>query len=184
MWIYFETTHGDVPYHIKVYAGGVNVVSGEPAIETMASRLRRQTRVGATSANSQAATPLQDYMVVPGQRWLDGIANGDGTVRQFVAMPFGSGHSIESQVIGQDATAGVQIEITPYKAPTPQDFPGTPMQIFLKTLTGSTETFNITNLESIGNFKLRIQESMGCPPRDVRLIFAGKQLEGKSNTHE
>jgi hypothetical protein len=178
MWIYFETTHSDIPYHIKVYAGGVNVINAEPAVEDMGSRLRRHMRLGETSANSQTATPLQDYIVVPGQQWLDGIANGDGTVRQFVAMPLGSGHSIESQITRQDNTAGIQIEVTPYQTPVAQDFPGTPMQIFLKTLTGSTKTFNVTHLESIYNFKLRIQEALGCPPRDVRLIFAGKQLEG------
>lgn len=35
-------------------------------------------------------------MVSPEQPWLDGIADGDGTVRQFVAMPLGSGYSVEA----------------------------------------------------------------------------------------
>jgi hypothetical protein len=183
MWINFETTHYDTPYFIKIYAGGVNAISAEPAVENMGSRLHRQMRHGTASANSLPATSLQDYVVVPGQRWLDGIANGDGTVRQFVATPLGSGHSIEAQITGLDATAGIQIEVTPYKAPTPKQFPGHLMQVFVKGLTGATTTFNVTHLETISNFKLRIHETQGMSTRDMRLIFSGKQLEGESYLH-
>ena len=34
-----------------------------------------------------ADEPVQDYVVVPGQDWLDGICIAPGIVRQFVAMP-------------------------------------------------------------------------------------------------
>jgi ubiquitin len=54
------------------------------------------------------------------------------------------------------------------------------MQIFLKQLNGTTKTFDVTHLESIANFKLRIREATGIPTQDMRLIYAGKQLEGKS----
>jgi hypothetical protein len=53
------------------------------------------------------------------------------------------------------------------------------MQIFLKQLDGSTKTFNVTNLEPIENFKLRIREATGIPTSIIRLIYAGKQLEGE-----
>src|SRR5687767_9908440 len=101
MWINF-TCHQQQDYMIKIYVGNVNAVSGEPAIETAATKLRRQQ-------NKATNKSLQDYVVVPGQLWLDGIANSDGTVRQFVAMPFGSGHSVEHQITGQDAAGGIQI---------------------------------------------------------------------------
>jgi hypothetical protein len=180
MWINFSTVHEDMlPYMIKIYVGGVNVVSAQTAMESMASRSRRQVRLQTTPSNPKPASPLQDYVVVPGQKWIDGIANGDGTVRQFVAAPLHSGLSVEAQMTGKDAIGGIQIEITPYKLACPCEFPGRPMQIFLKQLDGSTKTFNVTNLEPIENFKLRIREATGIPTSIIRLIYAGKQLEGE-----
>lgn len=180
MWINFSTVHEDMlPYMIKIYVGGVNVVSAQTAMESMASRSRLQVRLQTTLSNPKPASPLQDYVVVPGQKWIDGIANGDGTVRQFVAAPLHSGLSVETQMTGKDAIGGIQIEITPYKLPCPCEFPGRPMQIFLKQLDGSTKTFNVTNLEPIENFKLRIREATGIPTSIIRLIYAGKQLEGE-----
>ena len=181
MWINFSTTHEDrSPYMIKIYVGGINVISAEPAVESMPTCFRRLVRLEKTSSDPEAASPLQDYIVVPEQKWIDGIASKDGTVRQFAAMPVHSGLSIETQITGQDATAGIQIEVTPYKLPGPRPFPGRPMQIFLKQLNGTTKTFDVTHLESIANFKLRIREATGIPTQDMRLIYAGKQLEGKS----
>ncbi|KAH7001269.1 hypothetical protein EDB80DRAFT_894978 [Ilyonectria destructans] len=89
MWIKFKSKKR---YAIKINVGGVNAISGEPA-------------------------PIQDYVVVPDQKWLDGIANSTGQVRQFVAMSMGLGHSIEAQVTGQDVVGGIQVEITPEKEP-------------------------------------------------------------------
>jgi ubiquitin len=103
MWINF---HSKQPYAIKIYVGGVNAVSGEPAVETAATKLRRQTQL-------REGKSVQDYVVVPNQPWLDGIAVSPGKVRQFVAMPTGSGYSVEAQVTGQEVTAGIQFEITP-----------------------------------------------------------------------
>jgi len=184
MWINFSPVQEQMhPYKIKIYVGGVNVISAEPAIETVANQFRRQIRLGKAPAEPKPVSPLQDYIVVPQQKWIDGIAHGDGTVRQFVAMPSNSGASVEAQITGQEATAGIQIEITPYKLPGPRAFPGEPMQIFLKQLNGTTKTFDVTHLEPISNFKLRIREVTGIPTQDMRLIYAGKQLEGKLASH-
>jgi hypothetical protein len=178
MWIKFSTVHEDVlPYMIKIYVGGVNVISAEPAMESMVSRFRRQVRLQLTSSDPKVAS-VQDYVVVLEQKWIDGIANGDGTVHQFVATPLQSGLSVETQITGQDAVAGIQIEITPYKVAGPREFSGRPMQIFLKQLNGTTKTFNVTQLEPIENFKLRIRKATGIPTSVIRLIYAGKQLEG------
>jgi hypothetical protein len=99
---------------IKIYVGGINAISGEPAIEDAGTKLRRQAKIKREPSDSKHASPLQDYVIVPVQRWLDGIADSDGTVRQFVAMPFGSGHSVEFQITGSNAAGGIQFEITPY----------------------------------------------------------------------
>ena len=37
----------------------------------------------------------QNYVAIPKQKWLDGINCGDGTIRQFVAMPLGQGYTVE-----------------------------------------------------------------------------------------
>ncbi|KAF4439739.1 hypothetical protein F53441_12484 [Fusarium austroafricanum] len=102
LWIYFESSHR---YAIKIFVGGINAISGEPAVPTRESSVRRQNLV-------KEGKSLQDYIFVPGQRWLDGIAVEPGHVRQFVAMPVGTGHSVEFQMTGEEKAAGIQFEIT------------------------------------------------------------------------
>lgn len=103
MWINFNSHK---PYAIKIFFGGVNIVSGEPAIEPAATRLRRRTLLFQNKS-------IQDYLVVPDQPWIDRIATGAGKVRQFVAMPVGTGYSVEAQMTGEEVTGGIQFEVTP-----------------------------------------------------------------------
>jgi hypothetical protein len=42
MWMQFHSTE---PYAIKIYVGGINVVSGEPSVETTVTKLRRQMKL-------------------------------------------------------------------------------------------------------------------------------------------
>lgn len=56
---------------------------------------------------------IQDYLVVPDQPWIDGIATSAGKVRQFVAMPIGTGYSVEAQMTGEEVTGGIQFEVIP-----------------------------------------------------------------------
>src|SRR5262249_24392348 len=78
------------PHAVKVGIGGINAISGEAWNE----RLRAEP---------------QDYLVAPPQLWLEGINVGEGIIRQFVAVPLGSGYSIESQVRVTDDIGGLQI---------------------------------------------------------------------------
>jgi hypothetical protein len=108
MWMSFSAKR---PFAIKIYVGGVNAISGVPVNETpeaMMERLQTSEKV------------KQDYVVLPDQPWLDGIASEDGRIRQFVAMPKGSGYSVEAQVTGEEKIGGLQLEITPVKVGCPK----------------------------------------------------------------
>lgn len=180
MWINFESCYR---FAIKIHVGGVNAISGEPMMENPATRLRRVNRL----AKQQS---VQDYIVTPDQLWLDGIASQDGCVRQFVAMPLGSGYSVEAQVTGKDLVGGLQFEITPAeyepailpplpfkcKPPPGAEFPA--KQLFAKTVTGKTMTLNGLSLfTTVDNLKEMIECKEGYPPDELRLIYSGRQLD-------
>ncbi len=93
LWINFS---GDYPFAIKVAAGKINAVTGEDWTDG----LHRDP---------------QDYMVAPEQPWLDGFCVEKGLIRQFVAMPLGSGYSAEEQLTGKAEHGGLQIVAFPLK---------------------------------------------------------------------
>ncbi|MFE9774748.1 hypothetical protein ACFYOV_24350 [Streptomyces sp. NPDC005931] len=92
MWLSFAGT-GE-PAALQVGVGKVCAVSGRP----WSDRLVRRP---------------QNYVVLPRQPWLDGINSGEGTVRQFVAVPLGLGATVEGQVTGEEAWGGVQLQTFP-----------------------------------------------------------------------
>lgn len=75
MWIHFKA---DAPFMIKIYCGGVNVVSGEHSNEDAETTERRLKL-------AEEGKCIQDYVVVPDQLWIDGVAIKPSIVRQFVA---------------------------------------------------------------------------------------------------
>ncbi|KAK5129279.1 hypothetical protein LTR08_003635 [Meristemomyces frigidus] len=103
MWISINSVD---PFALKIHVGAVNAVSGEPARETSEAMQRRFERMNVHKT-------VQDYVVSPKQPWLDGIANSNGTVKQFVATPLGSGYSVEAQLTGEEVIGGLQIEVVP-----------------------------------------------------------------------
>lgn len=94
MWINF---HADYPVAVKIAAGKINAVTGE------------------TWDDELSNTP-QDYLVVPGQPWLDGFCVEKGLIRQFVAMPLGEGYTAEEQLTGEAEHGGLQIAVYPMQA--------------------------------------------------------------------
>ena len=49
-------------------------------------------------------------------------------------------------------------------------------QIFIKTLTGRTYTVDVVDTDTVEQLKAKIQEKEGIPKHEMRLIFAGKEL--------
>ncbi len=87
---------GSYPCAIKIAAGKINAVSGEPWDEEL-------------------TTDRQDYITIPEQPWLDGFNIGEGLIRQFVAMPLGEGFTAEEQITGKAEFGGIQICVYPMK---------------------------------------------------------------------
>lgn len=100
MWICFDGAWWR-PNAVMIGVGGVNAVSG-----------RRLTR--------RLTRRPQNYVVVPEQPWLDGINAGNGTIRQFIAMPLGQGYTVEAQVTGVEREGGLQLSVV---EPKPGRFP-------------------------------------------------------------
>ncbi|KAF3942435.1 hypothetical protein ABW19_dt0206667 [Dactylella cylindrospora] len=90
--VYMSFNSSQDVFAVRVFVGGVNAVSGL----TWNNPPRKQ-----------------DYLVIPPQSRLDGVAMGEEMVRQFVAMPLGTGYSVEKQVTGKETIGGLQLEITP-----------------------------------------------------------------------
>lgn len=72
LWIGFEC-QSSKRYALRISIGRINVVTGQSMDES--------------PTQHDGARPIQDYIVIPGQEWLDGICIDSGIVRQFVAMP-------------------------------------------------------------------------------------------------
>ena len=70
MWLNFEPKQHK--WAVRVFMGHVNTISGHTIEET---------------ADKEVEDQQQDYIVITGQPWLDGICVAPGVVRQFVAMP-------------------------------------------------------------------------------------------------
>lgn len=163
----------------------MNATSGEPLNENEQTKIRRKNR-------KIKGHSIQDYVILPEQQWLDGIATSNGLVRQFVAMPYGQAYSVEKQLTGEEVNGGMQIEVTPAiridgHIPRINGLlrPGS-MPVFVKTLTGRTITVLTDPDESVAIFKYRIEDRESIPIFQQRLDFQGKRLDNGevSSLHE
>ncbi|KAI1413445.1 hypothetical protein F5Y13DRAFT_189352 [Hypoxylon sp. FL1857] len=160
MWIEFEANR---PFMIKIYAGGVNVVSGEPSVENQ-DTWRRRSYLQKVDKN------IQDYVVAPKQYWLDGIATSPGVVRQFVAMPAGSGYSVEAQITGEDTVGGLQVEITPSRPI--ED----PKYLFVRGPEGRLTEHNFPPSYTISKVKDVVFDQLKIQRNTHKLFHKGKEL--------
>ncbi len=97
MWISFPGTRGyGYPFAVKVATGGINAITGEAWTDGLHD-------------------DPQDYLVLPDQPWLDGYCVEKGSIRQFVAMPLGTGYSAEEQLTGNADIGGLQLQAYPMK---------------------------------------------------------------------
>jgi hypothetical protein len=101
LWIYFEDNFiikrdASYPFAIKIAAGKVNAVTGQPW-------------------TNEIQKDPQDYTVSPSQKWLDGYCIKKNIIRQFVAMPLGAGYTAEEQMTHQAEYGGIQIIVYPMK---------------------------------------------------------------------
>ncbi|MGE2731258.1 hypothetical protein ACQI4F_17400 [Mycolicibacterium vaccae] len=87
MWLSFSASE---PSALQVGVGKVCAVSGLPWIEHLVK-------------------DPQNYVPLPEQPWLDGINAGVGFIRQFIALPLGSGATVRAQVAGAEVHGGVQL---------------------------------------------------------------------------
>ncbi|KAI0487632.1 hypothetical protein F4859DRAFT_525725, partial [Xylaria cf. heliscus] len=163
----------DSPFMIKVYAGGVNAVSGEHHLETVETKMRRLDLVSKDEI-------IQDYVVVPQQRWLDGFTVSPGVARQSVAMPLGLGYTVEAHLTGQQVAGGLQFEITPSLPKKRFIHPQLPnASIKIKTLTGTRRRIPFSASYTIEDIKETVQDVLRIPVNKQRLIFNGAQLDDR-----
>jgi hypothetical protein len=102
MWLYFNDEYiadrnTSYPFAVKIASGKIDAITGQK----WSNKLHKRQ---------------QNYLVSPEQPWLDGFCVEKGIIRQFVAMPLGSGYSVEEQVTGKAETGGLQIVAYPMKS--------------------------------------------------------------------
>jgi len=172
LWIKFDS---EKPYAVKLFVGGVNAVSGRPLVETLG------TTAGQQNPSPHQHKPVQDYMIVPDQRWIDGIAVEPGVVRQFVAMPTGSGYSVEVQVTGNEEFAGMLFSVTPRMMPSRSGgFHDRTRNVKINVVSLGHDAFTIpVSLDdTVDDLKFLIHSQENISPYQHELRLSGRNLEG------
>jgi hypothetical protein len=104
LWFNFSNSNYDLPVAIKILTGGINAITGEKENETDRCILKN---------NTPGTQSGQNYMIVPGQPWLDGFKGKDeDVVRQFISVKLGQGRSVEEK-LENTQFGGIQIIVIP-----------------------------------------------------------------------
>ncbi|KAH7227505.1 hypothetical protein BKA60DRAFT_653806 [Fusarium oxysporum] len=167
LWIDFESRKN---YAIRIHVGNVNIVSGEPKIPTLATELRHRQLLKQEKC-------IQDYIVVPDQKWIDGVATELGQVRQFVAMPIATNCSVESQMNGEESTAGIQFDIT--RLDPLLSGPKDNINIMVKDLNGETSNYFLSRFSRVETLKLLVKAKAGIDVAYQSLVSSSQQLKNK-----
>ncbi|KAF4945245.1 hypothetical protein FGADI_12106 [Fusarium gaditjirri] len=165
LWIDFKSQKR---YAIKIYVGDVNIVSGEPSVPTAATSLRRRRLL-------KEGKSIQDYIVVPEQMWVDGVAVEPGKVRQFVAVPTSTGYSIEAQMKHEETTAGIQFEIT--RLDPLSSGPKDNINVMVKGLNGEPFNYFLSRFSRVEDLKLLIRARDGIEVNQQKLVWSSQNLE-------
>jgi hypothetical protein len=152
MWINFDCV-GDHKFVIRPFLGGVNGITGEGTTGDMSSLIRRMNRL----------TPTQDYIVLPDQKWLDGISTSPGIVKQFVATEMAP----PSRERRDGPRSNTALRITEsWKAHTHKKMQR--HEEDEQASIGASIEWQITGQDSVGGIQLQI-----IPMFDVNSMFAG-----------
>jgi hypothetical protein len=150
MWLSFECPP-EASFVIRPYIGGVNGISGESMVGDMNSLIRRMN----------LSAQKQDYVVLPKQKWLDGIATRPGIVKQFVATPMVP----PSEQLGTPRT-DPQLEEQPEQPQGSQPQSSQPAE--KSTVIGASLEWQMTGKDTVGGVQLQI-----IPKHNVGQMFFG-----------
>ncbi|KAF5661549.1 integral membrane protein [Fusarium circinatum] len=167
LWIDFESTK---TYAIRIHVGNVNIVSGEPKVPTLATELRRRQLL-------KKEKSIQDYIVVPDQKWIDGVATAPGQVRQLVAMPMATGTSIEVQMNGEESTAGIQFDIT--RLDPLLSGPKDNINVMVKDLNGKISNYFLSRFSRVETLKIFVKAKAGVDVASQILVSSSQRLQNK-----
>jgi len=160
LWINFHPSTGSCrpsayPFAIKIAAGKRCALTGNAWWPKLRNRPGED----------------QDYVVIPGQPWLDGFVVEKGKVRQFVAVPLGMGLTVEGQMDGKEEFGGIQIQVYPMKAEVyERKFPQRKIEARLGVCRGMSATFDSLSLD---------RKSLGAAPAgaDMGLGMGGSMKQ-------
>lgn len=161
MWIRFDMKVEGRSFAVRPYVGGVNGISGKPVMG------------GETTSQMSSISEQQDYIVLPEQKWLNGIATTPGVVRQFVAtkmvpLRLTECHRPRSTTLSGGGDSGAGSEDTGYY--NSNDSPG------------ATVEWQITGEDNLGGIQLQlipdfnIEKMSATSERDVCTLGRDSEL--------